>query len=140
MLSVLCTGSVTCCSTLSASGHLGTRSIVAAVKGWKRCCVPCSVLLQVRLKDCHSAQARAEKLSQLEASVAASLGIAMLYAVPDVSLLPEYLELLHALAHVGKAPPSALHTVAVYLAVCKRQAAWLCWQACHAEHAANIYH
>ncbi|KAK9789568.1 hypothetical protein WJX73_000519 [Symbiochloris irregularis] len=76
------------------------------------------VLLQARLQDCHSAQTRAQKLSQLEASVATGLGTAMIYAVPDVSLLPEYLELLHALAHVGQLRGEIADAETVPICVC----------------------
>ena len=59
-------------------------------------------LMQVKLQDCRQRRAAASQLERREGSVAACIGVAMMYAAPALSLTTGYTSLLHALAYVGK--------------------------------------
>ena len=90
-----------CCDTLCCSAtawaavpHVPYRNADA--------CWYARMLLEARLQDCRQRQALSRQLEKLEASVAASIGVAMIYAVPSVTAQPAYMPLLHALAHTGK--------------------------------------
>ena len=58
-------------------------------------------LLQARLQDCRQRKAASVQLERLEASVAAAIGVAMIYASAALAQHPSYTPLLHALAHAG---------------------------------------